>query len=199
MTESAFWTAKRRRFWTIGAVLILITGGVVLGTYLVASRPEGVPREAARGELSAFVSDEHKAAFKEGAKPKFPVSDEAALGDSLRDWVGSRLTMEELFPGGGVKFMSAGKSAVPGAGESAHLRLGAGEVKVSVFIKQYRKLPVLEDGAAYTLAGRNLGAEAPPITVWRRGGLVCFLVAENAAAMKALREGMRAPEPKKAY
>jgi hypothetical protein len=201
MAESTFWTAQRRKFWLIGGVLILLTAGGVLTAYLVASKPEGLPRSAAKGELSAFLSDEHRAAFREGTKleQKFPVTDPDRLGDSLRDWLGSRVSFQELFPGGGVKLLGAGESAVPGAGTSAHLRLGAEPHQLSLFIKQYRKLPPLDDQTAYTLPGRGLGENAPPITVWRRGGQVLYLVANSGEGLKVLAQGLGAPEPKKPY
>lgn len=199
MTE--FWTPQRRRFWAIAAALILLSAGVVAGVYLVASRPGTSERAANKGELSAFLSDEHKAAFREGTKleQKFPVKDPVTLASSMREWVGKSISWEELFPGGQVKFLGAGKSAVPGAGSSVQLRISASNENGSVFIQQYRKKPELEDGGAWKLPGRNLGEGAPPILVWRRGGLVYYLVAENGAAMGLMREGMKAPQPNKQY
>jgi hypothetical protein len=101
-----------------------------------------------------------------------------------------------------MRFLSAGRSAVPGTGESAHLRLaGAADdsATCSLFIKQYRQLPPLDDMAVYSLAGRGLGDGAPPILIWRRGGLVYHLVSNTEAGLGLLRKGLGAPEPKKPY
>lgn len=198
---ASFWTAKRKRFWARAGAFIVGSAGLVATVAYVASRPSIEERAATRGELAAFLSDEHKAAFREGTNvgQKFPVKDAAGVAGSMREWVGERVSFEGLFPGPGVEFMGAGKSAVPGTGKSAHVRVRVGGAGASVFVKEYRKLPELDDGAAYTLPGRGLGEGAPPITVWRRGGVVCYLVAGDAGAMRALSEGMKAPEPKKAY
>ena len=201
MSEKPFWTPARRRFWTIGAILILLTAAGVLTAYLVASKPEGLPREAGKGELAAFLSDEHKAAFREGTNfsQKFPVTDSAGLADGLRDWVGNAMTFDHLFPGGGVKLLGAGRSAVPGFGVSAHLRLegSASPSQLSLFIKQYRQMPVLDDLTAYSLPGRGLGDGG--ILVWRRGGQIYYLVSNSQAGLGVLRQALGAPEPKKPY
>lgn len=206
MSESQFWSKERKKFWIIGLVLILVAAGVVAGIYLNARKPDGVPREAGKGELAAYLSDEHKAAFREGTRleQKFDVNDSEQLADKVRDWTGNRISFAEMFTGGGVKFLSAGASQVPGAGNAAHLRLesdgskGATGEKFSLFIKQYRKLPELEEGGAYSLPGR-LGGDAPPIQVWKKGGLVYFLVCNTRPGIECLRQALGAPEPKKAY
>jgi hypothetical protein len=196
MSDATFWTAKRKRFWTIAGALIVLVALGVLSTFLIARRPEAGPQSAGKGELAAYLSDEHKAAFREGTRldQKFTLTDMAALGPSLQNWVGNSKTFEELFPGGGLKFLGAGKSAVPGAGESAHLRLTADAGgDLSLFIKQYRQLPKLDEGS-YTLPGR-----ATSIDVWRRGGLMYYLVANTSDALGVLRKAMDAPTPNKPY
>lgn len=195
---TSFWTAKRKKFWMLGGVLIVLTAGVVLTVFLVARQPDNLPRQAAKGEISAFVSDGHKAAFREGVKldEKFPAKEGDAFARGMWQWVGIQRSMDELFPNPGVTVLGLGSSAVPGLGSSAQARLKVGEHNASVFFQQYRAYPDLTDGAAYTLASRGLGS---PIVVWRRGGMVCYLAADSAEGMKALREGMGAPEPKKDY
>jgi len=196
-TASGFWTAGRKRFWMIGGSLIVLAGLVVLAVFLVASQPEEGPRSAGKGELAAFLSDEHKAAFREGTRleAKYTITDAAKLGEGLAQWLGTNKPFEELFPGSGVKLLGAGKSAVPGAGESAHLRLAAEgtAAEMSLFIKQYRQLPRVDEGM-YTLPGRGTVIE-----VWRRGGLLYFLVSNTAEGVAVLRKGMGAPEPIKPY
>ncbi len=203
MSEAKFWSKERKKFWMIGALLILLVAAAVAGIYFNASKPDGVPREANKGELSGYLSDEHKAAFRDGTRleQKFPVTDVEKLGDSIRDWTGNRMAFQDLFPGGGVKFLGAGQSSVPGAGQSAHLRLQSdkGSENLSLFVKQYRQLPPLEEGAAYSLPGRSLGADAPPITIWKHGGTVYYLVAGTKTGIECLRQALGAPEPKKTY
>lgn len=199
MNESgtaSFWTAQRKRFWMIGGALIVLVGVGVLAAFLLASQPEGLPTSAGKGELAAYLSDEHKAAFREGTRldQKFTVTDAAGLAAGMQSWVGISKTFEELVPGGGVKFLSAGKSAVPGAGESAHVRLGADAGgDLSLFAKQYRQLPKLAEGS-YSLRGRGVVIE-----VWRRGGLVYYLVANTGNELGVLRQGLGAPEAKDPY
>jgi len=203
--NSPFWTPSRKKFWTIGAILILLTAAGVLTTFLLASRAGTEPRSAAKGELSAYLSDEHKAAFREGTRleQKFPVTDPAGIAALLQNRIGTAISFEELFTGGGLKLLSAGPSSVPGDGQSVHLRLAslpgkpATEVQFSLFIKQYRQLPKLDDMTALTLPGRGLGDA--PIVVWRKGGLIYYLVANSADGIAVLRQGLGTPEPKNPY
>lgn len=132
---------------------------------------------------------------------KLPVTEAEKVPDGLHTWIGQEVTVEEMFPGGGVKLVAAGPAAVPGPGKSAHFKLGTdkGGAQMSLFVMKNWESPKIGDAEAYTLAGRGLGAEAPPITIWRRGGLVYALVSNNASGMGVLRQALGAPEPKKAY
>ena len=82
-----FWTGKRKKFWTIGAILIGLTAaGVVIAYFSVMSKEsKNAPRAAEKGELAAYLSDEFKAAGREGARldQKFPVTDP---GPDLHAW-----------------------------------------------------------------------------------------------------------------
>jgi hypothetical protein len=196
MPDATFWTPKRKRFWTLAGALIALVALGVLGAFLIASRPDLGPQSAGKGELAAYLSDEHRAAFRDGTRldQKFTVTDAAGLATGLQSWIGNSKGFEEVLPGGGVTFLGAGRSAVPGAGESAHLRLSADTGgDLSLFIKQYRQLPKLEEGS-YTLKGRGASIE-----VWRRGGLVYYLVANTPEGLGVLRTAMGAPMPNKPY
>jgi hypothetical protein len=196
MSEATFWTPQRKKFWAIGGVLIALVAVGVLSAFLLARRGNPEPRSAGKGELAAYLSDEHKAAFREGTRldQKFTLTEASGLAAGLQSWVGNSKTLEELCPAGGVKLLGAGKSAVPGAGESAHLRLTSdtGE-PLSLFVKQYRQLPKLDE-RAYTLPGRGAVIE-----VWRRGGLVYYLVANTPEGLGVLRTSMGAPAADKPY
>jgi hypothetical protein len=121
----------------------------------------------------------------------------------MHNWVGQSITLEEIFPGGGVKLVGVGPATVPGPGKSAHLRLSPeapkGDPKISLFIQRYMQFPALDDREALTLPGRGLGDGAPPIIVWRRGGLTCFLVSNSREGIEVLRQALGAGEPKKPY
>jgi len=211
MSESKgeFWSGRRKKFWTIGVILMLLTAGGVAAAYLIVVKKESanLPRPAAKGELSAYLSDEFKAANREGTRleKKFPVTDPAQFAESMQSWVGPKVTWEEFFPGGGVKMLGAGAAAVPGPepAKSAHIQLAPEPDKtnlgMSIFIQRYTGFPALDDREAYSLPGRNLGQGAPPITVWRRGGLICYLVSNSKDGIEVLRQALGAPEPKKAY
>lgn len=204
-----FWTAKRKRFWAVGVVLIGLAAATVVTLYVVeSSPPKDLPRSAANGELSAYLSDEFKAVSREGTRleQKLPVTDPAQISESLHNWIGQAITVEELFPGGGIRVLGTGPAAVPGPGKSVHLKLavegdkgGVAKSELSLLIQMYRQMPVLDDKGAYTLPGRGLGVDAPPITVWRRGGLVCYLVSNTKSGMAALRQALGASEPNKPY
>lgn len=205
-SPSTFWSGRRKKFWIVGAVLILITAGVVGGMYAREMKKESapIPRSAAKGELSAYLSDEFKAVAREGTRldQKFTVSDMAQFGESLHLWVGQSRELDQVFPGGGVTVTGMGAAAVPGPGKSAHLRIAPPKpgVEMSLFIQKYMLDPVLGDDAAYSLPGRALGAGAPEIVVWHpRGGLVFYLVSNSKDGIEVLRKALNASEPNKPY
>jgi hypothetical protein len=70
---------------------------------------------------------------------------------------------------------------------------------MSLFVMKNWEQPAIGDAEAYVLAGRGLGAGAPPIAIWRRGGLVYALVSNTPEGMAVLRQALGAPEPKKPY
>ncbi len=191
-------TAQRKKLYLIVLVIGLVGVGAA---YFIASQPTAQPRTAAKGELSAYFSDEFKAVNKdkETLDKKLTVSEAEKVPEGLHNWIGQELTMEEMFPGGGVKLVAAGAAAVPGPGKSAHFKVGSDKGQMSLFIMKNWESPKIGDADAYTLASRGLGAEAPPITIWRRGGLVYALVSNTPEGMGVLRQALGAPEPKKAY
>lgn len=187
-------------------LVLLLIGLVGVGiAYFITSQPKEPPRSAAKGELSAYLSEEFKAIGRDAklSEKKFPVTDAEQVPGSLHNWIGQEITVAELFPGGGVKMLGAGPAAVPGPGKSMQFRLAPEKADVkgelSLFIQQYRQMPVLDDKTSYTLPGRGLGAGAPDITIWRRGGLLCCLVSNTTQGMGLLRQALGAEEPKKPY
>jgi anti-sigma factor RsiW len=115
----------------------------------------------------------------------------------------------------GLIFLGGRKCAVPGGGQSVHVLLAAKHAPdsiASLFIQRDTGALPIEDGRMYTVLAPELAAEpaaptarphsapsaaapAPEILVWRRDGLLYFLVCNSAIVREASLLALQPPEP----
>ncbi|MEX2218173.1 MAG: hypothetical protein WD749_05380 [Phycisphaerales bacterium] len=177
-------------------ILAALVGGYVVFQRYIRETEESSGEMTAPdgGDIARAVSDQHRSASTNPGV--LPLTDAAKLSDQLGIWLGTRKTVEELFEERkGPSFVGARESTIPGAGPGAQLVFrtdasGGTDKTASLFLKKYMWNPVLPEDRAFSLEGT--GPAAPTITVWRRGGLVYYIVGPRSPA-DALRTGLGAP------
>lgn len=207
--------AGRAVFWLIA--LAVIAG---LGYFIwMKKQPPVSQSKPVAAELAAYLGKAHAEAWDSSMEAVFVGA--KTLEDvpaACIKWFGQDVAMDGL-KGSGLTFQGAGEASVPGApdpnltaGQSAHFRMvtdgtrGPAGTKVSLFLQKYR-LPPKDDGSdilgkktAYTLKpGGELGKDAPPILVYRDGGLVYFAVTETPGGYDLVKQVFNWPEPIGAY
>lgn len=203
-------SAGRAVFWVLALAVI---GG--LGYFIWVKKQPPVSQNKPVGkEVAAYLAREHMQAWDPSMDAVFTVKNVEDIHAAGVRWFGQDITFEEL-AGSGVAFMGAGEAAVPGPpdenlkrGQSAHFRLetdgtkGAKGVRVSLFLQKYTLPPnddnteVLAKRTSYTLKpDAALGANAPPILVYRAGGLVYFLVTETPGGYDLVKQAFGMPDP----
>lgn len=207
--------AGRAVFWLIALAVI---GGLGYFVWMKKQPPVSENRPVA-AELAAYLGKAHKEAWDPSMDVSFGVAKVIAdVYPACVKWFGQDVTFDEL-KDSGYEFKGGGDASVPGApdpnltpGQSAQFRLvtdgtkGAAGARVSLFLQKYR-LPPNDDGSdilgkktAYSLkAGGELGKDAPPILVYRDGGIVYFAVTETPGGYDALKQAFGWPEPSGAY
>lgn len=202
MTHRRGGAAGRAIFWLVALAVI---GG--LGYYVYMKRTESpgaatAPTPAAMGD---YFGSAHNAAFTEAGAAGLTaktVEEAAAAG---KDWLGNDITMSEI-EGTGLVFRGAGEAQVPPPGPDVSPRSGhytfdtASGEHVSMFVQGDRRaqaqLSDLERGKAYTIpAPASLGAGAPDIIVFKRGGPIFYFVAATQSALDPILTAYLVPPP----
>ena len=197
MASSGFLTPSRIALY----LFTLIAVGAIIYYFNTQKPPEEVGDEATAGQIAGYISGQHPA----GPAPE--TTDFAGLSEYFKDWVGQELQLPS-FEGSGLAFKGAAESEVPGQRHrrSAHLRFetdgtkGAAGERVSLFLHGYSGFPEIPEGQSMRLrADKALGEGAPPIVVWRKGGILYFIASESLAARDLARQALSIPEPTRDY
>lgn len=202
--------AARAVFWLIALVVI---GAVAFFIWKTKQRPDPEVKPRA-DELASYMAREHRQAWDPTMDSLFTVKQVADVHEAGKVLFGQDITFSEL-EGSGLKFQGGREAEVPGppdpnlvAGRSAHFRLesdgskGAPGVRASLFLQKYMLPPtdsgeqVLQYRTAYTLKkDPALGEGAPDIIVYRQGGLVYYLVADQPGGYDLVKTAFQIPDP----
>ncbi len=181
--------------WVVVVVVVAAGAYFLKGQIQKSSQPEAT---RTNGQLATYLAGEHRRVAEDAAYASgvFTTTAFEDVMTASKDWLGKDIDYAPL-ASAGFEFKGGGRASVPGEGASAHTRVDTGGQRVSIFLQNYDiRDRELEAGKAYTLAAEDtLGAGTPPIVVWRKGGVVYFIVAEQAEAMSATRSALGIPEP----
>jgi len=203
--EGLFMAQTRRRSFWAGArramsVAALLAIGA-LASFMFQQVPLGGHAEAYDLRLAGFVNAEHaRCCTNSGySHRKFAVADLSEVPDAFAELLGSRPEVTGL-EGTNIEFAGAGRCAVPGRGASIHMLFrvpdpdGGEPVEASIFVQEDLGDLDLADGVTYVIEG-GASARNLPIYVWKRGGLVHYLLSDEKDACDRLCRALGVPEP----
>jgi hypothetical protein len=210
-------------FWVLAIVVIAGLGWFVWQK----SRGPFVADKPAASELAATLVAAHGKAWSE-PDDAFPVKKVDDIDAANRDFFGQDTPMTEV-NGSGLVFKGArelvGSEKIPGPppipGEEMPASLGprsavfrfetdgskgqAAGVRCTVCLQKYM-LPRRDDGTdplalktSYTLKADGLEGGAPPILVYRQGGLVFYLISDKPGGYDLFKQAFGIPEPQESY
>ncbi len=210
--ERSFWqTGTGRAVAGLAAVLVLAVAGVYLSSSLSGGGNGSIPiaqeENPYRVRLAQFVADEHEriSASPAAAERKFQIHDELVAAQRAAEVLGHAPEIPHCGEGKLV-FGGGAPCAVPGTGQSTHLRFLVNlpdaqgvshEVPVSVFVKRDAGEMQLSEGVTYKMKTETCGVEGKSIYVWSREGLVYVMVARvpDAPGCDAVLTAMGVPPP----
>lgn len=202
-----------RRPWTwlaLAAGVALVAGVTYRTAFAPPPRPSGgvLVNPEHRSALVSFVSGQHEECelHAQLVARRFRIGPLQAAAPVLSRIIGAAPDLGRI-EASGVRYLGAAECAVPGRGASLHIVLDAGvpsesdgggrTALVSLFVQQDHDELSLEPGRTYRMVPRESGPGAGPaeIFVWRKGGLVYFLVSTSEVKLDAVRRGLGAAEP----
>jgi anti-sigma factor RsiW len=204
-----FRLVRRRWTWLALAAGVALVAGV---TYRMAFAPPPRPSGGVlvnpdhRSALVSFVTGQHDECelHAQLVGRRFRIGPLQAAPPALSKIIGAAPDLGQI-EASGVRYLGAAECAVPGRGASVHIVLDAGALSesdgegrtplVSLFVQQDHGELNLEPGRTYRMVPREFGAGPAEIFVWRKGGLVYFLVSTSAEKLDAVRLGLGGAEP----
>jgi len=203
-SDRSFWSGGPRMWMSLAAALLLVASAALL--LQVASVPNGFNRGAGqasatiiegvgRAELVGFMADEHDrcATFTPAALAKFSVTTLDQACEEAGSYLRTPLDPDSLLPGH-YTFAGYGPCRVPGGGKSVHMIYRTDEpgfVPISLFIQERSDRCRLDEGRTYIVSCK----ESPsPLFVWRRGGLIFYLVSPDQTPAESVPADLGAPD-----
>ncbi len=181
--DPRFWNRMTPAVRALAAAVLLLVGGTFL--YQMATLGSGSlsPAQAHMSEIASFVGTEHDRCIIDPSRAaKFTISELDAAPQLLEQIIGKSISPGDLSLCG-LAFRDGGRCAVPGGGESVHLRFDIvdqpGET-VSLFIQAVTdksEMP-FETGKSYELQSDNHDIQGV-VYGWAKDGLNYFLVASS--------------------
>ncbi|MEO1583670.1 MAG: hypothetical protein AAFR96_03745 [Planctomycetota bacterium] len=206
--DRSFWAGPASRVLAAAAALTLVATVFVVSRGSIDDSVVG-----SRTRAVQFVASEHGRCVADLAPGagKFQVTAASEMPGVAGNVLGQEVTLASLIQSGvqNVSFVDAGRCHVPGGGGSMHLRfeapIGPADAatglpcveQFSLFVQEDRGRLGLDDGVTYELDpsdGGTVDVKSPTVYVWARGGLVYYLVVNNAAACGELRQQLSVPE-----
>lgn len=182
--DPRFWNRMTPAVRALAAAVLLLVGGTFLYQMVTLGSGSLSPAQAAHmSEIASFVGTEHdRCVIDPSRAKKFTINELDAAPQLLEQIIGKSISPGDLSLGGLV-FRDGGRCAVPGGGESVHLRFDIvdqpGET-VSLFIQQVadESDELFEAGKSYELQSDNNNANGV-VYGWVADGLNYFLVASS--------------------
>ena len=210
-------------FWVLALVVI---GGLGWFVWQKSKEPV-VGNKPAASELAASLVGAHRKAWSE-PDSAFTVKQIADIDEANRNFFGQDTPMTEI-EGSGLAFKGGrelvgdekvpGPPPIPGAEmqpslgpRSAVYRLesdgsqGSAGVRCTVCVQKYMLInnesdnqPPLKLRTSYRLKPDGLEGGAPPIIVYRQGGIVFYLIADQPGGYDLFKKAFSIPEPEGDY
>lgn len=189
--------AARRLGW-IALTAITLVVGVAVGMKLAAPAPTFLTSpERARIALTGFLESEHRRCTlnERALKNKMTEYTLSEVPTKFAGLLGAELSVASV-QRAGYQFLGCGRCAVPGRGESVHLIFrdssrpaltseqraalkNGDDAQLSLFIQSDTDELPIDANTTYRL---ETGLGEPLVLIWRRDGLVYYLVTETEAA-----------------
>lgn len=210
--DRSFWrSGPGRAVAGLAAVLVVAVAGLGFGTLFAGSGGGSVPSAHSENpypmQLARFVANEHERVTSTpgAADRKFQIRDELVAAQRAAEALGHSPEIPDCGEGP-LTFGGGGPCAVPGTGQSTHLRFlvnlpdASGrmhEVPVSVFVKKDAGEMSLSEGVTYKMNTETYGVAETFICVWAREGLVYVMAARlpDAPGCDAVLTAMGVPAP----
>ncbi len=191
-------------FWVIALVVI-----GALGLYIYKKKqPVVIDNKPAPRLLAAYLAEQHREAWAAGDASTFQAKTQADIYEWNKTWFGQDTDFAEL-NGSGVVFKGAQEVRIPGppTARSAVFRLetdgtvGTAGVRTTLFLQKYLLEPddegnhPLKIKTSYTLKNDPSLSGAPPIFVYRQGGLIFYLLTETPGGYDLVKKAFGMPEP----
>jgi hypothetical protein len=190
--DRSFWSGVRGQLIAAAAVLVLAVALVVM---IQSMRPApGVPSFV---QIASFVAKEHNRCDLDPTytHSKIEVSDPGKLPDYLQSILGT--SVQDTLFSQDIEIIGAGRCHVPGKGKSVQLRLrpkGAKSEPVSLWLQEDTGQLHIKEGVTYAL---RADPNAPPcgsILLWKRDGLLYYLVCNGDQTRQQVRQSLHAPD-----
>ncbi len=198
------WSA--RSLWAVAAASVaLAAAGIFVASQIPARLPSGgeVVNTSHRAALTRFLGWQHAECevHADSIKQRFDIGPASDAPTKLAAILRREPDLGAIRTGAdnGIEYLGGARCAVPGRGESVHIVLGyrdpetAGVRRLaSLFVQDDHNELALDEGRTYHMrprAGEWNGRDMT-VCVWRRNGLIYFLVGTSAEALDAARRGV---------
>jgi hypothetical protein len=213
-------TIAQRGGWRFRRTLVVgLAASLVMAIGLIAlTRPAPLPVQgevinaAHRSSVLKFVSAQHGECelYAKLVAERFTIGPVSAAPSELAKILGIAPSLGDLAAGAsspaGVEYLGAARCAVPGRGDSVHVVLAVGGVVpdaagraslVSLFVQEDRDELLIERGRTYFMTSKTGEWTGVPmsILVWRKDGLIYFLVGTTSDKLEAARIELGAAAP----
>lgn len=183
-----------------GAASIVIVAGV-LAVLLSPTGPLS-SESRYRATVVSYLDHEHKRCWVDTDQilRKFTVRQRADLPGVVDDLLHQPVSLQEIEHAelSGLRFIAAGECNMPGQQPSVHIGFettGEEHVPVSLFMQPAREHWDVEENVTYALTNeRRIARGVCTIYMWKRDGILHFLVADDMRACDMMREALGAPQ-----
>lgn len=200
----SFWSSAGRRLAIAAALILVVSGGWFAYSQVTVVTGENWRNEGNRFYLANFLGDQHmNCSDPQIAGRKFTVSEVDEIDGCCVRIIKKAPELEKLFDDGG-KLIGLGKCGVPGPGKSVHMQvlmpvmqgnsgMMAPPSTVSLFIQQALDREGIDPETSYSLAEAK--KEGYEVDVWKRDGLIYYLVCDSPEASEAARKALKVSTP----
>lgn len=192
--DRSFWSGVRGQLIAAAAVVVLAVALVVMIQSMRSGPAPGAPSFV---QIAGFVAKEHNHCDLDPTytHSKIEVSDPSKLPDYLQSILGT--SVQDTLFSQDLEIIGAGRCHVPGKGQSVQIRLrsknGGGE-PVSLWLQEDTGELDIKEGVTYAL---RADPNAPPcgsILLWKRDGLLYYLVCNGDQTRQQVRQSLHAPD-----
>jgi hypothetical protein len=203
-SDRSFWSGGPRLWMSIAAAVLLVaSAGVLFNVVGLPEQPAGqqslaeatpIINGVPRSQLVGFMTREHDrcATLSPEVMRKLSITSLDGACAAATEYFGAPINAAELLAND-YTFAGYGRCGVPGGGKSVHLVYkprNASLQPISLFIQEDRGGCRLEEGRTYVVACE----ESPsPLFVWRREGLIFYLVSPQRMPAESTPTQLGAP------